>query len=415
MTSFTWTLSGAADSHFPCLESKTFEIESGYPTFKGGQDGLEGVIRGWVNYDEWQDFIQEIQPPSTYIGGNMIVNYGAQMPGFPALRCTDWEAERFPKDAPLTDLDADNYRKHPLMYCTLIFRFVKQQATGGSGAGSNPDPVPYLIHRWSAGGQILSLDNKGLMWDDIRRKLTGGNSEPYFSGLDGSTPPAAVEESQASKRQRVGLAVGQDERVNAVLQIPHIEHEITWPRVPRPPFSVIKRYVGCVNEFEMNFRTGKIPPECLMFTGAKVQETVMSNGQTSWELVYTFAERQVVARDQAAAGGWNHFFRSKQPSQIYVFTDDDLEDGVTVAQSSNPQGYAFDEDDAFYTCSNLPGFYRLELNPGTPQVCIEEENDPNTGVLTKISLLTGYNEGLAVFKRKDFRNLFKPDPVTSSP
>lgn len=413
MAAFTWILSGSLDSTWPCIPAKTFEIESGYPTFKGGQDGLEGIIRGWVNYDEWQDFITEIQPPSTYIGGNMVVQYGAKMPGFPFLRCTDWEAERFPKDAPLSDLDSDNYRKHPLMYVTLIFRFVKQHPTGGTGPDANPDPAPYLMHRWSAGGQILSLDNKGLMWDDIRRKLTGRGSEPYFTGVDSGGDP--VVESHASKRQRVGVPASQDEKVNAVLQIPHIEHEITWPRVPRPPFSIIKQYVGCVNEFEMNFRTGKIPPECFLFTGAKVQETVMSNGETSWELVYTFAERQVLARDQTLPGGWNHFFRSKQPSQIYVYTDDDLESGITVSASSNPINYAFDEDDAFYTCSNLPGFYRLELNPGTPQVCIAEETDSATGLLTKISLLTNYNDSLAIFKKKPFLKLFRPEPVTSSP
>lgn len=411
MTTFVFDTTNP--STFPCIQSGVFAIEAGYPTFKGGQDGVEGVIRGWINYDEWQDFIQQIQPPSTYVGGNMFVAYGAEMPGFPFLRCTDWEAERYPKEAPLADLDPDNYFKHPLMYVTLIFRFVKQHPTGGTGAASNPDPVPYLIHRWSAGGQILSLDNRGLMWDDIRRKLTGGNSEPFFDGVDGSGSP--VEESQSSKRQRVGVSVGQEERVNAVLQIPHIEHEITWPRVPRPPFSVIKKYVGCVNQFEMNFRTGKIPPECLLFTGAKVQETVMSNGQNSWELVYTFAERQVEARDQVKPGGWNHFFRSSKPSQTYVFTDESLEDGVTVAQSTNPQNYASDVDGAFFTCSNLPGFYRLELNPGTPQVCIDEDVDPNTGNLTKISLLTGYNDSLAVFKKRPFLNLFKPEPATSSP
>lgn len=410
----TFVFDTIAPSTFPCISSGVFAIEAGYPTFKGGQDGLEGVIRGWINYDEWQDFINQIQPPSTYVGGNMVVQYGAEMPGFPFLRCTDWEAERYPKEAPTNELDGDNYFKHPLMYVTLYFRFVKQHATGGTGAGSNPDPVPYLIHRWSAGGQILSLDNKGLMWDDIRRKLSGGDSEPFFDAGGGN------EESVASKRQRVGVSAGQDERINAVLQIPHIEHEITWPRVPRPPFSIIKQYVGCVNQFEMNFRTGRIPPECLLFTGAKVQETVMSNGETSWELVYTFAERQVVARDQAARGGWNHFFRSKTSSQVYPYLlEDDPETTFTEAGAgSGPfAGFSLDDDDIpeWFACSGLPGFYRLELNPGVASLpCMPEELN-SISLLERIDLQTGYLDSLAIFKKKPFINLFRPEPITSSP
>ena len=412
-----FTLSGVDSSSFPCIKTGVFETEAGYPTFKGGQDGLEGVIRGWVNYDEYPAFIAEMQPPSTYTGGNMVVQYGAQMPGFPYLRVTDWEAERYPKEAPLSEIDADNYRKHPLMYVTLYFRFVKQHGTSSTNPSENPDPVPYLIHRWSAGGQILSLDNRGLMWDDLRKKLSGGNSEPFFKKTVGSD---TFEECGLSKRQKVGVSAGQDEKINAVLQIPHIEHEVTWPRVPRPPFSVIKQFVGCVNDREVAFRTGKIPKECLLFTGAKVQETAMSNGQTAWELVYTFAERQVQARDQSEPGGWNHFFNSASPYQVYPYLlDDDPETTFTAAQVPSPvSGFILDTDSVpeWYSCSGLPGFYRLELDPGRGSaVCIEEELDPATGGLIKISLKTGYLDGLAIFKQKDLGKLFKPDPVPTSP
>jgi len=209
----SFVLSGSSDSTFPCIPAGVFEIEAGFPSFKGGQDGLEGVIKGWVNYDEYPDFIAEMQPPSTFIGGNMVVQYGAEMPGFPYLRVTDWEAERFPKEAPLSDVDADNYRKHPLMYVTLYFRFVKQHATSTTNPTQNPDPVPFLIHRLTAGGQVLGLDNRGLMWDDIRRRLSGGGPEPFFA----ASSLVNVSEGNKSKRQRVGVSVSQDERVNAVL------------------------------------------------------------------------------------------------------------------------------------------------------------------------------------------------------
>jgi len=415
-----FVFSGPDDSRFPCIPNSVFEIEAGYPKFKGSNDGQEAVVKGWVNYDEYRDFIAQVQPPSTSVGGNQIIQYGAQLPSYPYLRLTDWEAEPYPGNAPLSDLDANNYRKHPLMYVTLIFRFVKQQATGGSGSQPNPDPAPFLIHRWSVGGQVLSLDNQGLMWDDIRRKLSGGGSEPFFRKTIGAT---THEECLASKRRKVGVLVGQTEKVNAIKLLPHIEHEITWPRVPRPAFTYMKEAVGKVNEFEMTFRTGKVPPECLLFTGARIQETVMSNGETSWELVMSFSERQVRARDQAEPGGWNHFFRSNRPSQVYPFLENDDPD-TTFTESLVPgpvSGFSLDTGDQgfadvpeWYSCTGLPGFYRLELNPGDyANPCIKET--VVAGQTVGIDLQTGYLDDLAIFERYDFQNLWKPEPITSSP
>ena len=418
---FVFSTANSGTSTWPCVGANVFELDAGYPKFKGSNDGQEAVVKGWVNYDEYPDFIAQMQPPSTSIGSNMIINYGAKLPGFDFLRVVDWDAEPYPGNAPLPDNDKNDYRKHPLMYVTLVFRFVKQQGTGGTGTNTNPDPAPFLIHRWSIGGQVLSLDNQGLIWDDIRKKLIGGNSEPFFK----KTVVADVfEECHASKRRKVGVPVGSTEKVNAIKLLPHIEHEITWPRVPKPAFTYLKEAVGKVNKFEMKFRTGKIPPECLLFTGARIQETVMSNGETSWELVMSFSERQVKARDQKAPGGWNHFFRTNKPSQIYPFlTDDDPETTFTESQVPGPVfGFKLDSGDQgvadveeWYSCSGLPGFYRLELSPGDySHPCIEETLDSN-GDLTSIDLQTGYLDDLAIFEVYPFANLFKPDPLPATP
>ena len=410
-----YTLDNDNTSTFPCIPVGKFHLQAGFPTFKGSNDGQEAVLKGWVNYDEYPAFIAQMQPPSTAVGGSQVINYGAELPGFSYLRVVDWEASPYPGDAPLSDLDANNYRKHPLMYVTLVFRFVKQQGTGGS-TPSNPDPAPFLIHRWSIGGQVLSLDNQGLMWDDIRRRMSGGGPEPFFIGVPGTGPN--VVESYASKRQRVGVGVGQSEKVNAIKLLPHIEHEITWPRVPRPAFTYLKEAVGKVNEFEMTFRTGKIPPECLLFTGARIQETVMSNGETSWELVMSFSERQVKARDQFAPGGWNHFFRSNRPSQVFFYPVSGEPDNKFCGTASggtytNAQGYT-ENGECFFGCTNLPGFYRLELSPGDySNPCIVETTV--AGTLTKIDLQTGYLDDLAIFERYNFSRLFKPEPLTSAP
>lgn len=408
-----FVFSGVNNSTWPCIPGSVFEIEAGYPKFKGSNDGQEAVVKGWVNYDEYNDFIAQVQPPSTAVGGTQVIQYGAQLPGYAYLRLTDWEAEPYPGNRPLPDLDTKNYRKHPLMYVTLVFRFVKQQGTGGT-TPTNPDPAPFLIHRWSIGGQVLSLDNQGLMWDDLRRKMSSGDSDPFFKKTVGTT---TYEESRESKRQKVGAGVAQTDKVNAIKLIPHIEHEITWPRVPRPAFTYMKEAVGKVNKFEMTFRTGKVPPECLLFTGARIQETVMSNGGTSWELVMSFSERQVKARDQAAPGGWNHFFRSNKSSIIYPYAGTDPIGGVftdppVTSPVAGHSKITVDGHDIWYSCTNLPGFYRLELNPGLPDgVCIKETMV--AGQLVGIDLQTGYLDDLAIFEVYDMRRLWLPEPLPS--
>jgi len=166
----------------------------------------------------------------------------------------------------------------------------------------------------------------------------------------------------------------------------------------------------------MNFQTGKIPAECLLFLGASVQQTAMTNGEIAWELVYKFAERQVDARDQQAKGGWNHFFRSNKPQKVF-FYDDDPNDPFESPPYSNDR-YPTDAG-FFYGCTGDPGFYRLELNPGDADDgdndCIEQSLNVTTGQLEKIYLKTNYLDQLAIFKQKNLLDLFKPDPLTTTP
>lgn len=392
---------------FPCIDGKF--VVSGCPSYRIGQDGIEAVLRGMLAYDDLDAFVDQIQPPSTIIGSNMVIQYGAPFPGRPNLRVTDIKIDPLVDSAVSTgDLDSAGFHKCSHYMIVITYRFGKVSGTG-SGT-NNPDPAPFLIHRWSIGGQVLSLDNRGLMWDDIRRRGTGGTPDPFFSQTVGST---LIQESHDSKRSRVGVVVAQDDKVNAHLLIPHIEHEITWPRVPKPPFSFIKQAAGKVNRDEMNFQTGKIPPECLLFTGAQIQQTAMSNGQVAWELVYRFSERQVKAMDQTTVGGWNHYFRSSEPLSVN-FTNEaqGTIDAVDVPPVGTPphstQGFFLDGQNNYFSCTNLPGFYRLELTPGNPKnVCIREMTTPS-GVIT-IDLATGYLDELAIMQKFDMRKLFGPD------
>jgi hypothetical protein len=337
----------------------------------------------------------------------------------------DWKIDPYP--IPTNVLDVDNYFKHPLYYCKLTFKTVMQENV----SGTNPDPVPNLIHRRTYGGQVLSLSDRGLMWDNLRKPLAAGGFPPFLEDL---TPSPALLESMLSKRNRVGVNVAQDDKVNAHKLLPHIEHEMIWPKVISGaiPEIAIRAAIGKTNDREMRFRIGgRYPAETMLFVGANITETMLSNGALASEIIYKFAIRQVKARDQQAPGGWNHFFRCNLPEQL-LLTRDSLILGASIqvpfedysTGTFNYSGYASQASATFnstpyvdvpYDCTNLPGFYRLELSPGAySNPCIEEYLTVG-GSLESIALKTGYEESLAIFEQYDFRNLFKPDVPTSSP
>lgn len=155
---------------------------------------------------------------------------------------------------------------------------------GNSPDGQASDPTELLEHRWSAGGESLTIPDGGLEWAD---------------GTE-------IEEGT----------------VDVTLLIPLFEMQLRWPRVENPPFSVIRDRIGSVNDDELNFKTGVAAPETQLFLGAEVQRTVAINGDLTWDVAYRFSERRVSLSDDdtiggvpgAAAitvGGWNHIFRSE--------------------------------------------------------------------------------------------------------
>jgi hypothetical protein len=158
---------------------------------------------------------------------------------------------------------------------------------GTNQPGNNPenqgdDPVELLEHRWSTGGEFVTLPSGGFQW------------HPDDGDVDDDVRPG--------------------------LLLPHFEQSITWPRVENPPFSIIRDRIGCVNNSTVNFVTGSCPPETLLFLGAELHRTVLTTGALAWDVTYRFSERRcplaesdtlggVSGAASISVGGWNHFFR----------------------------------------------------------------------------------------------------------
>jgi len=187
-----------------------------------------------------------------------------------------------------------------------------------SSDSSTNDPVPFLSHSWSAGGEVVTMENTDMQW-------SGGAKAKAHAAAS-----------------------------NANFIVPTIEHSITWHRVKTPPFEAIRSALGKVNETTMDFDTGvNIWPETLLFLGAELNRDILTDGTRAWQVVYKFSERRVDTGYSTAnihvrdgvglwiignvfytpgygvgpsfeenglpvstltIGGWNHFFRQKQGS-----------------------------------------------------------------------------------------------------
>lgn len=353
---------------FPnCSPTSGFSIESG-PTFDITANESRAFLTGWVPWDDLAAFAASIFPPSTIIGGSLFQYLGQAFPGWPNLRCTNLKItplnpgdiidNQVPASYPVLDYTGESIKLpiYNFAHVELTYENVKNQPT-------NPDdPVPYLTHRWSIGGEVLTLGRGGSVWDKLLYK----------------TETVPVSPSDPEYRNWVGRQV--DEDTKAHILIAQIEHEITWPRVIRPPFTAIRNCLSHVNAANMSFITGQCPTETLLFPGAQVQTQVMSDGTFAMEMVYRFSEKRVFAMDQDAPGGWNHFFYQGASNRVGV--------------------------GEYAECIFAPaGFYRLERQVNNPF------SDCNFAFGYNMDdLVIGYQEETAIYPKADFTALFRPEP-----
>lgn len=204
---------------------------------------------GKIPWSQTTEFISLVFPPNS--GGR-----AAAFPNFPFLLASGLHIEPFsgdkskvtapvPSNTDFFSLNEFGDAKVSIDYETPAYNPLETQ---------DDDPTTLLSHRWTIGGEFLTLEHKGLRWCD------GG--------------PV-------------------DETITAGLLIPTIEHQITWPRVQNPPFSVMRDRIGTVNDNIMTFNTGDIYTETLLFLGAELHRDIKTDGSLAWEVTYRFSEKRV--------------------------------------------------------------------------------------------------------------------------
>jgi len=241
------------------------------------RDGKHIVTRtGLTAWGDLDLFAIELMPPST---GKYTPAVGAAMPGNNQLRVSAFSFEPH-GNAAVTGQTFSALNSYTKAKWSITYER-PEYAVDETEAAADGDPIPFLSHTWEGGGEFLTLPDDALLW------VTSGGDP-----------------SSATFTSSVG------DEANAGLFIPSIEHQVTWSRVPSPPFDDIRARVGKVNHANMILSTGTAAPETLLFLNPSISREVMSDGARAWSVSYKFSERRVIAEDQTDPGGWNHFYRN---------------------------------------------------------------------------------------------------------
>ena len=418
------------------LKYTEFTLLGGYPTYKIEHGGMSAERRGILPWNKLDQFVKETLPPSTYAGGNYTFLKGAKFPNRDNLRACSLDIKPFVDKARSLEPNGPDY-VHDYWDVTIYYK---------------SDNDPYFSHNWSSGGEVFTVAESALCWDNILPTLTttggfGWSLDVFQSGLNTSVNLTGTN-AQADGNLGIvrGVRPAQSDKLTPRMLVPHIEHQVTWHRVMRPPYTAIRACLGKVNGPKIyklddvaaqaalttpvvvvagtekpdsdvvNFRTGPVPRECLLFTGCQINRIVQVDGNWSYELVYKFSERQVEAQDQYSKGGWNHFFRAAQRKPVNVSTN---QGAVKFFMS---------------VCTGKPGFYRLEKtggyikdevksfvdnqsnpidDPCATGGAIPDPPVPVTEDYLKLwypDLVLGYQKEIAIYQQEWFGALFVPEP-----
>lgn len=241
---------------------------------KGSYRGLQYVIKrmGTTAYEDIDAFRQELMPPTVTFGTNQNQFFGAALPNDPRFRVTAFDWQPLP-GGQLLGTDGFGMPLYELAEWVIEYQIPVFEAPN---TPNNPDPVGFLTHEWTGGGEFLTLENQSLAFKTSTEFV-----------------PAGPE-------------------VKPGIFIPTVEMNVTWDRVVNPNFAIISDLIGKVNNNYFQLRTGIAEPETLLFLAPHLTQQIMSDGAKAYKVGFKFSKRKVPAADGGIdgnnIGGWNHYW-----------------------------------------------------------------------------------------------------------
>jgi hypothetical protein len=225
---------------------------AGSPVINGSANSMTGVRRGHIEWGKILNFYAALFPAA--VSG--ISQLPATFPNLPFLYADSVSFKStFDEDSPAGYGPPNIYNKAAVevQYKTLSYEQVDPQS----------DQV--ISRRHSISNQVLQLPNVSLKWADTGKLITN----PEF---------------------RAGKLVST------------IRHEITFHKLTGVPWNTVRILQGRVNGIGFEGAS----PECLLFDGVDVGETVSVSSNGAWSTAYE-ATLVFLERNSDGVGiGWNH-------------------------------------------------------------------------------------------------------------
>ena len=219
------------------------------------------------------DFIREYKPTTVLTGNSIQQSPGKAYPTNNLLRV------RTVRLAPVSGAvivgDASGINLYNEILATVNYQ-IPPFAIDEQDAQEQGDPVAFLKHSGSGGGEFLKLPSAGLEW------ATG--TEPV------------------SEEANAGIFVG------------FTKHSVQWPQVINPPWDKLESLKGRVNDAAFKLRNYEYPAETLLYESHSFSQEVMTDGITlarrAWNITLHFTSKQVPSEeDGETVGGFNHFWK----------------------------------------------------------------------------------------------------------
>lgn len=244
-------------------------------TVNGGIVATRTVLCPWVS---WRTYATELAPATIVIGTQVVQKPGAQLPHLTSLRVTGFEMEPYYGQNDRISMDEDDLSEptEPFAYKNAKFtiNYAVPTAPQSEAEAVDVDPVPFLEHHITSGGQLLSVTSDIWIW-------------------------------------KVGT-VAPDSETAVPRMIATTQHSVSWPRVINPHWPNLENFKAHVNEFPIKLRGYEYPAETLLYLNYDMGETVMTTGDRAYNLTLNFegkrVRNEVIGSGYDEYGGHNHFW-----------------------------------------------------------------------------------------------------------
>lgn len=274
--------------------------------FNGKTFGFTRMLR--VAGSDAYAFALELAPLTVVLGNQIVQVGGASFPDFPAARVSSFNWEPYYGDrtkiASATPTTAMTLSSSPAYYDYVKFNvnYAVPEASQDGDDDADEDPVPFLRHRISSGGQLLTVPSS----DDDDQK--------WVWQTDDGTP------------------VDIPDDVPIPVMVSTSSHSVTWPRVIQPNWRALEGLKGHVNSAAMTLRNYPHAPETVLYLNYDAQRDVLADGTRAWEITIHFETKEVTAsvaqwnkvsgswEDVAVVGGHNHYWNDQTGNWRRVVT-----------------------------------------------------------------------------------------------